>query len=158
MCILYGAKKTLDINEHRYELLSVKASQSDQLPSTKNPLRKHIERANYQSAVWLQAEKEIPDPSSHWWQVVDGALTVQWMAQKPAPDELLLVSCGCQTGCISARCSCVRGGLRFIDACSCSNCGNTISTQFRVAWQMIVSGVMREMNAKVVHTCVVGLT
>ena len=56
---------------------------------------------------------------------MDESLTVQWMTQKPTPDELLLsVSCGCQTGCNSHRCSCVRGGLHCTDACNCGNYGN----------------------------------
>ena len=57
--------------------------------------------------------------------MVEDALTATWMAEKPAPEELLLlITCHCHTGCSSGHCSCIRSGLLCIDACKCDNCEN----------------------------------
>ena len=90
--------------------------------------RMHVQRANYQAGIWLrslEAKPNIPSPSGNGWHVVDGQLTAEWMTQKSAPDELLLlINCHCQKGCSSGRCSCVRAGMPCTDACSCEECNN----------------------------------
>ena len=127
-CKLYGSKTHTSINELRYEMFCSKASQSFQLPPPQDALHKHILRANYQTAVWIHAlvaKPDLPGPDGHGWYVADGQLKVDWMDQQPAPSELLeFVSCGCQTGCTSARCSCLRASLPCTDACHCKNCEN----------------------------------
>ena len=48
------------------------------------------------------------------------------MENNPAPEEILqLVHCQWQTGCESARCSCLRAKMSCTDACRCQNCSNT---------------------------------
>ena len=49
VCQLYGSK-LMSINELRYEMFCLKASQSFHLPPTQDALREHIRRANYQTA------------------------------------------------------------------------------------------------------------
>ena len=127
VCQLYGSKSE-DVNKCQYELFSVKSAQGKSLPPMQDALRKHVQRANYQAGVWsraLQAKPDIPSPCDHGWELVDGKLSIQWMMQKPAPDNLLvLINCHCQTGCGSARCLCAREGMQCTDACSCADCEN----------------------------------
>ena len=130
VCLLYGSTSYTDVNSLRYHMFAAKATQSEHLPPTKDALQQHVLQANYQAGIWmrsLQARPEIPDPAGNGWRVVDDCLTVEWMLQRPAPDELLvLVHCRCQTGCASGRCSCVRAGLPCTDACSCEDCENKV--------------------------------
>ena len=45
------------------------------------------------------------------------------MDQTLLPTELLeLVSCLCETGCTTGRCSCSKAALSCMDACLCVNC------------------------------------
>ena len=130
VCLLYGSTSYTDVNSLRYHMFAAKATQSEHLPPTKDALQQHVLRANYQAGIWmrsLQARPEIPDPAGNGWRVVDDCLTVEWMLQRPPPDELLvLVHCRCQTGCASGRCSCVLAGLPCTDACSCKDCENKV--------------------------------
>ena len=41
-----------DVNELRYILFSTKNQQTSQLPPTRDAMTKHIQRANYQAAIW----------------------------------------------------------------------------------------------------------
>ena len=129
-----------------------KASQSDQLPPTKNALCKHIERANYQAAA-LQAKSQrygthqvmggrlwtnlwqsngwprSQHPMSSFFQLVVGAklaviLTVVHVWEEDCIVQMLVIVVTMET---------------------------MIWAQFRVVWKMIVRGVMREMNARVVY-------
>ena len=127
-CLLYQSKTHISVNDLRYDMFCAKASQSSQLPPTQDALRKHVQRANYQAAVWLHAlvpSPDIPGPDGHGWRVSNDEIFIDWMDQQPAPAELLqLVSCGCQTGCTTGRCSCARAGLQCTDACTCTNCSS----------------------------------
>ena len=120
VCQLYGSK-TNSINDCRYELFSVKGAQGDNLPPTQDALQMHVQRANYQAAVWvraLQAKPVLPSPCGYGWEIANDQLTMKWMTRKPAPDDLLiLVNCRCHTGCSSRRRSCVREGMPCTDAC-----------------------------------------
>ena len=117
-----------NINELRYQLFTAKAVQSDHLPPTQDALHLHLQRANYQAAIWSRALKTkpaVPTPLNHGWQLVNSVLTIEWLRQRPAPDEmLLLISCSCQSGCASNRCSCHRSGMQCTDACRCDDCEN----------------------------------
>ena len=80
-----------------------KNAQSHRLPPSKDVLRKHIQRANYQTAVWrnsLVGEPQIPSPNEHGWIVTGEEITVYWMEQPAAPKALLeLIICGCTSTC-----------------------------------------------------------
>ena len=55
--------------------------------------------------------------------MVENTLTVAWMTEKPAPEELLLlISCHCPTGCSSWHYSCISSRLLCTDSCKCENC------------------------------------
>ena len=130
VCQLYGSKTHTNVNDLRYHLFASKAAQGDQLPPTRDALKLHIQRANYQAAIWrrsLEANPDVPSPVGRGWRTgEDGMLEVKWMEQSPAPDQLIiLVNCRCKKGCETARCSCVRSTLHCTDACACSvNCSN----------------------------------
>ena len=127
VCALYGSALG-DINAVRYALFCSKASDSSQLPPTRDALQLHICRANYQAGIWhrcLISEPDVPRPEQHGWVVTHGVLQVLWMNQPPAPPDVLqLLSCKCQTSCKSQRCSCVKGGLPCTDVCGCTGCQN----------------------------------
>ena len=81
VCQLYGSK-TNSINDCRYELFSVKGAQSDNLPPTQDALQMHVQRANYQAAVWvraLQAKPVVPSSCGYGWEIVNDQLTMKWM-------------------------------------------------------------------------------
>ena len=136
VCFLYRKTSTVEVNELRHQLFVSKASQSDQMPPTRDALRQHILRCNYQAAIWqraLQSEPDIPNPIGHGWSLNDEQLlTIQWTTKQPAPDELLLlIACNCRTGCSSGRCSCLRSGFHCTAACGCTDCANTDQSQSR---------------------------
>ena len=117
-------------------MFSQKSLQSDYLPPTKDTFYQPLRRAKHQAAVWcraLEATPGVPSSSNHGWQLVDNALAVHWMQQKPAPDKLLLFSSGgCQTGCASAR-SCCPSGLRCNGACKCNDCENVTEARINTS-------------------------
>lgn len=130
ICTLYGTPGT-DVNSLRYQMFcKAKNLQSHHLPPTQDSLRKHILRANYQAAIWKRATvgyTDLPSPVGEGWIMVDGALTIDWMSNSPAPSAILqLASCACKTGCQTPRCSCFGRRLPCTDACSCADsCQNS---------------------------------
>ena len=121
--LLYGSKTFMDVNLLRYDMFATKATESEYLPPTKDAIRQHVIRANYQAGIWLrslQSKPQLPGADENGWYETGDGLAVQLRMQRPAPDELLVLSqCHCKTGCASGRCSCVRAGLPCTDACSC---------------------------------------
>ena len=56
---------------------------------------------------------------------MDGQLELVWMTRPSAPESILeYVSCKCQTGCKTKRCSCLKSDLRYTDLCGCKECNN----------------------------------
>eukprot|EP00794_Sanderia_malayensis_P012433 gene12433-13718_t len=128
VCLLYGDVVSGDVDECRYQIFKTGKYSDDALPPNRDTLWKHIERANYQSAIWnncLAAELQIPSPVGNGWEILDGQLTIVWMTQPPAPDSLLdFVSCKCKTGCKSQKCSCLKADLQCTELCLCVSCQN----------------------------------
>ena len=88
----------------------------------------HLERANFQAAVWkhyLESEPEIPSPINHGW-IVDGDnLDIHWMTGSPVPASVLeLMKCQCRRVCDNRNCPCVANGLKCTQMCSLQNCTN----------------------------------
>uniref|UniRef100_A0A8C4R4J8 Uncharacterized protein n=2 Tax=Eptatretus burgeri TaxID=7764 RepID=A0A8C4R4J8_EPTBU len=73
------------------------------LPPTTAALDLHLKRANFQTKVWLQADKtemELPTPASTgaWKENDDGQLQVVWIRKPSVPQSCqALISCGCKT-------------------------------------------------------------
>ena len=130
---MYGSTSSHNINEARYNLFCTKSHQSQQLPPTRDALNKHIERANYQAALWkraLHSTENVPSPDEHGWQSVDGELVVCWTNQEPAPKALMeFASCSCKTTCSTCRCTCRGLDLPCTAACRCyDSCQNSRAT------------------------------
>ncbi len=55
VCLMYGDKIAVNTAERRYNLFKSGKYSDDVLPPNSDCLLKHIERANYQTAVWNQS-------------------------------------------------------------------------------------------------------
>ena len=99
VCCLYGSPNSTDINDLRYAIFVGKktTTESQNLPPCFNSLKLHIQRANYQAAIWvrsLEQNPNIPSPVGHGWSCEEGDLIVNWMDCQPAPDSVLeLLAC-----------------------------------------------------------------
>ena len=127
LCRLYGKPKLTSINEVRYELFKFQLQSSPSLPPTQDALRHHVQRSNFQAAVWRRALQPQGQPSAHGHGgIIDGnAITIRWMSLPPAPSALMeLIRCCCKTLCTSQRCKCLKNNLRCSDLCKCTNCNN----------------------------------
>ena len=105
-----------------------KESKSHQLPPCQDTLRKHCERANYQSAIWhrsLQSSPQIPLPIGSGLCLKDGKLNIDWMSGEPAPKAVFeLLSCQCKRVCQLPSCTCLANGLYWTDMCQLQECTN----------------------------------
>ena len=130
VCLMYGDKTAVNTNECRYNLFKSGKYSDDVLPPNSDCLLNHIERANYQTAVWNQSlspQMNIPSPAGHGW-ILDGEYKILWMTLPAAPDSLLeIVKCTCKTGCKTQRCSCTKAQLNCSDLCSCESCSNVVA-------------------------------
>ena len=127
VCLMYGDVIAAHTDECRYNLFKSGKFSDDVLPPNSDCLLKHIERANYQTAVWNQSlspQMNIPSPEGNGW-ILDGEYKIPWMTLPAAPDSLLeIVKCSCKTGCKTQRCSCLKAQLKCSDLCSCESCTN----------------------------------
>ena len=135
VCKLYGMNKISTVNEARYALFSMATRQEDIMPPNKDALMKHIQRANYQTAIWrrcLESQPDVPSPVGQGWKLVDGGLGIDWMDMQPAQQSILeLTSCKCN----KSKCKvpgaddqcCASMDLPCTDLCECKNCDNMVT-------------------------------
>lgn len=66
------------------------------------------------------------DPEGHGWIKKAGALAVEWLRQKLAPELVLeFVSCKCKKNkCSNGMCDCFMVDLSCTNVCRCFNCAN----------------------------------
>ena len=92
-----------------------------------------MERANFQSYEWKHAleNNSRQYPEEHGWIKKDGALVVEWLRQKPAPELMLeFVSCKCKKSkCSNGMCDCFLVGLSCMNVCRWLSCANGTSAQ-----------------------------
>ena len=128
VCRLYGNSTVDDINEVRYrKFLANRVPDPRKLPPTQDALYLHIKRANYQSFEWKRALcYEYSNPVGNGWIIEDGALSIQWTLNRPAPDEILeFISCNCKKSkCATKACQCKSVSLDCTDMCKCDGCLN----------------------------------
>ncbi len=109
------------INEQRYILFCTRSLPLQQLAPTRDAPRKHVARANYQTAIWklaLEAQPHIPSHDGHGWSVVDVTVNILWKDNGAAPHALLsLTKCGCKIPCATNRCSCRASNTSCTVAC-----------------------------------------
>ena len=89
-----------------------KKQKNESLPPTTDSLRQHIDRANYQTAVWkhpLEAIVDIPSPVNNGWSLTNGHLEPILMCKDPAPVGLLeLTACKCEKSACKRSVYCVK--------------------------------------------------
>ncbi len=106
VCLMYGDKIAVNTDECRYNLFKSRKYSDDVLPPNSDCLLKHIERANYQTAVWNQSllpQMNVPSPAGNGC-ILDGEYKILWMTLPPAPDSLLeIVKCTCKARCKTQR-------------------------------------------------------
>lgn len=120
--ILYtGDDSVENINDVRYNLF-VKGKSLDSLPPTRDALKQHVERANYQSYVWNRAMyplQDLPDPATRGWKMDGSTLTPVLMTQESVPEKChQLITCQCRRGC-TFRCGCLSHKLYCVPGCCC---------------------------------------
>lgn len=135
VCKLYG-QISKDINETRYKLFCISSPSEQNLPPTKDVLREHCKRCNYQAAIHRKCFEQYisaPSPTDQGWKMEDGKLVLNWSTMGQVPAELLkFIHCGCRTGnCDKGRCSCLDDKLPCTDYCKCSTtmCKNRCITK-----------------------------
>jgi len=117
------------VNEARYKIFCMAKSSEMSLPPTRDALRQHCKRSNYQAAIHRRALQQFisaPSPTNHGWIVKNYELMIYWMSKDPASEAVLLtVHYRCKAGaCSTAKCSC-HFKLACTDFCKCSkNCLN----------------------------------
>ena len=121
----------VDINEERAAAFRKVKKNLDSLPMTKDALRVHIRRANFQCMIWKIAKEPRPSlssPEENGWFYKEGVLKPQLMNQEEVSASCLqLAFCGCSSAnnCINCRCTCVRMSLGCSKGCKCGDaCGN----------------------------------
>ena len=108
-CKLYGEINTNNINEVRLGMF-VKGMTIERLPPTRDALKFHIQRVHFQTLVWRQAHLQypmLPPPENMGWKMENNVLVPELMSLPAVPEACEeLVTCGCTTGCKTARCGC----------------------------------------------------
>ena len=100
-CAVYGNKRLKNVNIVRFTKIddicskggpdSLKNVDLASLPPCKKTLREHVNRVNYQVAIWRSAHQpypEVPDPEQHGWTLVDGHLQPLWFQGSDIPAQL----------------------------------------------------------------------
>ena len=103
------------VNKARADIFRKGKKELDHLSPKYDALQLNVMRANYQSKVWLHADKQCiktfagsPESSGGWLSMGIG-LAVAWSKLFAVPKVCLeLVACGCLTKCISSACKCSR--------------------------------------------------
>ena len=104
----------------------------EHVPPNKDSLLEHIQRANFQSAIYkrsLQQRPDIPSPVDYGWKLHDNELEIDGMNMQPAQESILeLSTCTCkkskcEVGHASNNC-CVFWGIPCTELCTCKNCCN----------------------------------
>ena len=99
ICQLYSITSN-SINEARYKLFCCNASNERQLPPTKDALKQHLLRVNYQATIWQMAMCPLIkalSPHGSGWIVQDNRLEIKWMENPTAPASVFqTVHCKCQ--------------------------------------------------------------
>ena len=128
-CELYDRKGLKEVNTARWQMFKTGKCVERSLPPNKDSLKLHIQRANYQAAIYrrsLETQPDIPPPMQHGWSIEGESFAIKWMTLPPAPKSLLeLVHCQCKaTHCVQGRCTCRQNQLPCTDMCRCVECSN----------------------------------
>ena len=132
-CWYITGSNVSSINKLRYDLFCIKQGEieSHNLPPCKDCLKKHAQRANYQTSLWKTSLVNTAMLSSlgMGWKLggqnEENELEIDWMDGQPAPKAVLdLLACNCSTSCKLNNCSCKKNGLKCTKMCKKKNCKN----------------------------------
>jgi hypothetical protein len=120
ICRIYGVTDVDTCDKARVKLFS-KCLCQELLPPTTDAVQLHIQRANYETMVWIQADictQLLLRVSASGWTISGDALIPVMMRLPPVPEACLeITSCGCCKGCAIRCCRCQQVGLSCTDAC-----------------------------------------
>jgi hypothetical protein len=98
------------------------------MPCTKDALWLHTCLSSYQAYIWknaLQDTLPLPPINECGWDMKNGQVSIKWMTMPAAPDGILdNVNCGCQSGCSTRCCACLKMQLMCTNLCACRGCLN----------------------------------
>ena len=123
--MLYKATEATSCDDVRVQLFKKVNhwTSLDALPPTTDAMQFHIERAHYQSMVWMKAtnfKPVLPSPGKMGWIEENGQLSPKLVSLPHIPKSYTdIVSCGCTKGCKSQCCTCRKGKLICTGACKC---------------------------------------
>ena len=102
------------------ELTYSEKKEQDHFPPTSDALQPHAMRANYQSKVWLYADKQCIQSSGGWLSMGIGLAAAG--STLPAVPTLCLelVACGCHSKCKSSACKSSKTHQICTPACGCN--------------------------------------
>ena len=113
------------VGKARADIFSKGKKELDNLPPTSDALQLHAMCVNYQSNVWLHADKQCiqsfagSPESSGGWLSMGIRLAVAWSALPAVLKVCLeLVACGCLTKCKSSACKCSKTHQICTPACA----------------------------------------
>ncbi|XP_038063921.1 uncharacterized protein LOC119734467 [Patiria miniata] len=132
VCKLYAQHSYSRVNEARCAMFSMATKAENVMPPNRDALRKHIERANFQAAIYkrsLAQHPDIPSPVGHGWKMVDDTLGIDWMDMESAQQSVLeLTKCACsKSKCKVSEADdkcCVSLGIPCTELCTCKKCEN----------------------------------
>lgn len=95
----------------------------ENLPPTERALIFHAYRVHAQVAQWKSLSLDCLNPLEWGWSLKDGMMTPVMTDQEAAPERFLMfIRCKCKSMkkrlCGQNTCSCVRNGLKCVQACS----------------------------------------
>lgn len=127
VCKLYNVQEVASCDNARVKLF-FKCKSQDALPPTSDALQFHVQRAHFQSMVWMQAtnpQPVLPSPATMGWTMEGGQLSPKLVSLAPIPQSCKdIVACGCTKGCKSQSCTCRKGKLTCTGACKCVDSDN----------------------------------
>eukprot|EP00732_Lithocolla_globosa_P001653 Lithocolla_globosa_v1_NODE_865_length_3166_cov_7.938966.p1 type:complete len:759 gc:universal NODE_865_length_3166_cov_7.938966:2838-562(-) len=116
------------VNVARWQMFCKRQKSYQNIPPTADSLFQHALRAQFQTGVWVLADRPkpvIPSAEGWGWAMSEKEQVYKpvWMTQPIASKACLtLTSCGCKTDCTTRRCSCNKTDppLPCTDLCKCA--------------------------------------
>ena len=111
VCSIYGAPNPQGgIDQARHDMFEIGQKYLERLPPTKDALKLHAARCNYQAKVWLQGQTAMqtvgtPQETGGWRDMDSEKLDMVWSRIPPVPEACieLVTCCGCKTKCQTAN-------------------------------------------------------
>ena len=118
---LYNSKRSASLEKLRYIFYTQKVSKMsssfklESLPPTSAVAKYHSYRAYFTIQEWLGNVGKL-DPTDWGWEYQENMLTPFFTDMPVAPEQLLLMLCGCKEECQN-RCKCRKAGMFCTTMC-----------------------------------------